>query len=180
MGCSPIWGGAAKRESRGMPHELLPETLPVHIDSLRRAARGMTRTREDAEDLVQDTLLKVLARPRTVGAAGAGPYLHQALRNTHVSSLRTRDRRPALAPLELEDARLVAPAGGEPVEILHSREVIAAIGTLPRGQREVVAAVDVAGFGYTEAATRLQIPVGTVMSRLYRGRARLASYAVAA
>ena len=68
-----------------MPHELLPETLPVHIDSLRRAARGMTRTREDAEDLVQDTLLKVLARPRTVGPAGAGPYLHQALRNTHVS-----------------------------------------------------------------------------------------------
>jgi RNA polymerase sigma-70 factor (ECF subfamily) len=163
-----------------MPQELLPETLPVHIDSLRRAARGMTRTREDAEDLVQDTLLKVLARPRTVGSAGAGPYLHQALRNTHVSSLRTRDRRPALAPLEPEDTRLVAPAGGEPVEILHSREVIAAIGTLPQGQREVVAAVDVAGFAYTEAATRLQIPVGTVMSRLHRGRARLASYAVAA
>ena len=72
-----------------MPSELLPETLPVHIDSLRRAARGMTRNREDAEDLVQDTLLKVLARPRQVGQAGAGPYLHQALRNTHVSSLRT-------------------------------------------------------------------------------------------
>jgi RNA polymerase sigma-70 factor (ECF subfamily) len=163
-----------------MPQELLPETLPVHIDSLRRAARGMTRTREDAEDLVQDTLLKVLARPRTVGAAGPGPYLHRALRNTHVSSLRTRDRRPALAPLEPEDTRLVAPAGGEPVEILHTREVIAAIATLPRGQRDVIAAVDVAGYGYTEAATQLQIPVGTVMSRLYRGRARLASYAVAA
>jgi RNA polymerase sigma-70 factor (ECF subfamily) len=163
-----------------MASELRPETLTVHIDSLRRAARGMTRTREDAEDLVQDTLLKVLARPRTVGAGGPGPYLHQALRNTHVSSLRTRDRRPVLAPLEPEDTRLVAPAGGEPVEILHTREVIAAISALPQGQREVVAAVDVAGFGYTEAATRLQIPVGTVMSRLHRGRARLASYAVAA
>ena len=128
-----------------MPSELLPETLPVHIDSLRRAARGMTRTREDAEDLVQDTLLKVLARPRQIGPAGAGPYLHQALRNTHVSSLRTRDRRPVLAPLEPEDSRLVAPAAGEPV-----------------------------------AATHLQIPVGTVMSRLHRGRARLASYSLAA
>jgi RNA polymerase sigma-70 factor (ECF subfamily) len=163
-----------------MPHELLPEALPVHIDSLRRAARNMTRTREDAEDLVQDTLLKVLAKPRSVGPGGPGPYLHQALRNTHVSSLRTRDRRPVFAPLEPEDSRLVAPAGGEPVEILHTREVIAAIGALPQGQREVVAAVDVAGFGYTEAATRLQIPVGTVMSRLHRGRARLAGYAVAA
>jgi RNA polymerase sigma-70 factor (ECF subfamily) len=163
-----------------MPHELLPEALPVHIDSLRRAARNMTRTREDAEDLVQDTLLKVLAKPRSVGPGGPGPYLHQALRNTHVSSLRTRDRRPVFAPLEPEDSRLVAPAGGEPVEILHTREVIAAIGALPQGQREVVAAVDVAGFGYTEAATRLQIPVGTVMSRLHRGRAGLAGYAVAA
>jgi RNA polymerase sigma-70 factor (ECF subfamily) len=163
-----------------MPQDLLPETLPVHIDSLRRAARGMTRNREDAEDLVQDTLLKVLARPRQVGEAGPGPYLHQALRNTHVSSLRTRDRRPVLSPLEPEDTRLVAPAGGEPIEILHTREVIAAIHALPQAQREVVAAVDVAGFGYTEAASQLQIPVGTVMSRLHRGRARLATYAAAA
>ncbi len=163
-----------------MPQDLLPETLPVHIDSLRRAARGMTRTREDAEDLVQDTLLKVLARPRQVGPAGPGPYLHQALRNTHVSSLRTRDRRPVLSPLEPEDTRLVAPAGGEPIEILHTREIIAAINALPQAQREVVAAVDVAGFGYTEAASQLKIPVGTVMSRLHRGRARLATYADAA
>ena len=67
-----------------------------------------------------------------------------------------------LAPLEPEDVRLVAPAGGEPVEVLHTREVIAAIRALPAGQREVVAAVDVAGFGYSEAATQLQIPVGRV------------------
>src|SRR3954470_13851517 len=111
-----------------MASELRPDQLPVHIDSLRRAARGMTRNREDAEDLVQDTLLKVLARPRTVGPAGPGPYLHQALRNTHISSLRTRDRRPALAPREPEAPRLMAPASGEPIEILHTREVIAAIG----------------------------------------------------
>ena len=85
-----------------------------------------------------------------------------------------------LAPLEPEDSRLVAPAAGEPVEILHTREVIDAIRALPQAQREVVAAVDVAGFGYNEAATQLQIPVGTVMSRLHRGRARLASYSLAA
>jgi RNA polymerase sigma-70 factor, ECF subfamily len=163
-----------------MASALRPDQLPVHIDSLRRAARGMTRNREDAEDLVQDTLLKVLARPRTVGPAGPGPYLHQALRNTHVSSLRTRDRRPVLAPLEPEDTRLVAPVGGQPVEILHTREVIDAIRSLPQAQREVVAAVDVVGLGYTEAATHLRIPVGTVMSRLHRGRARLATYAEAA
>jgi RNA polymerase sigma-70 factor (ECF subfamily) len=85
-----------------------------------------------------------------------------------------------LSPLEPEDTRLVAPSGGEPIEILHTREIIAAINALPQAQREVVAAVDVAGFGYTEAATQLKIPVGTVMSRLHRGRARLANYADAA
>src|SRR3954469_12143522 len=164
-----------------MPQDLLPDSLPVHLDSLRRAARGMTRSHHDAEDLVQDTLVRVLARPRTVGPGGAGPYLHQALRNTHVSTLRTRDRRPVLAPLEPEDARLVAPAAGEPVEILHTREVLAQIHELPTAQREVVAAVDVAGLGYSEAADVLQIPIGTVMSRLHRGRARLQrTYAAAA
>ena len=159
---------------------LTPETIATHLDSLRRAARGMTRSHHDAEDLVQDMLVKVIARPRQIGPAGAGAYLHQALRNTHVSSLRTRDRRPVLAPLEPEDSRLVAPSAGEPVEILHTREVIAAISALPAGQRAVIAAVDVAGFGYAEAATQLQIPVGTVMSRLSRGRARLAGYSAAA
>src|SRR3954471_13046000 len=159
-----------------MSHELNPEALPVHLDSLRRAARGMTRSHHDAEDLVQDTLVRVLARPREVGPAGPGPYLHRALRNTHVSGLRARDRRPVLAPLEPEDARLVAPAAGEPVEILHTREVLAQIHQLPTAQREVIAAGDVAGLGYGEPAAILQIPIGTVMSRLYRGRARLASY----
>ena len=163
-----------------MPQTLNPETLPIHIDSLRRAARGMTRSHHDAEDLVQDTLVRVLARPRQVGPAGAGPYLHQALRNTHVSTLRSRERRPVLAPLEPEDVRLVAPAAGEPVEVLHTREVLAAIHALPHAQRDVVAAVDVVGLGYSEAANHLQIPVGTVMSRLHRGRARLATYSVAA
>jgi RNA polymerase sigma-70 factor (ECF subfamily) len=144
------------------------------MDSLQRAARGMTRHREDAEDLVQDTIVRVLARPRLIDADGAGPYLHRALRNTHVSGLRTRDRRPQQAPLEPEDARLVA-ISSDPSEVLHRRELIAAIGALPTGQREVVAAVDVAGFGYAEAAQQLQIPLGTVMSRLHRGRQRLVS-----
>jgi RNA polymerase sigma-70 factor (ECF subfamily) len=163
-----------------MSQELNPEALPVHLDSLRRAARGLTRSHHDAEDLVQDTLVRVLARPRRVGPAGPGPYLHQALRNTHVSGLRARDRRPVLAPLEPEDARLVAPAGSQPVEILHTREVLAQIHQLPTPQREVIAAVDVAGLGYSETAQILQIPIGTVMSRLYRGRARLQNYAAAA
>jgi RNA polymerase sigma-70 factor (ECF subfamily) len=159
-----------------MPTEPLhPETLSAHIDSLRRSARTMTRSHHDAEDLVQDMLVKVLSRPREIGPAGTAAYLHQALRNTHISRLRTKERRPQLAPLEPEDRRLVAPAHAEPVNIIHTREVLAQIHELPTAQREVIAAVDVAGLAYKEAADVLQIPVGTVMSRLHRGRARLQS-----
>jgi len=143
---------------------------------MRRTARALADTPEEADDLVQDTLVRVLARPRNVEAAG--PYLLQALRNTHVSTIRARDRRPRTAPLEPEDARLVASAALEPCSVVASREVIGAIAALPAEQRAVVAAVDVAGFHYREAADRLRIPIGTVMSRLHRGRARL--HAVAA
>jgi RNA polymerase sigma-70 factor (ECF subfamily) len=163
-----------------VPQTLPPHTLPAHLDSLTRAARAMTGSREDADDLVQDTLLRVLARERAVDAEAAGAYLHQALRNQYVSSLRRRDRRPRTSPLESEDFRLVAPPGREPSSVVATREVIGAIASLPADQRNVVAAVDVAGFGYKEAAASLRIPLGTVMSRLYRGRARLAVYSTAA
>ena len=163
-----------------MPHTLSPQTLPAHIDALTRAARAMTGSREDADDLVQDTLLRVLARDRAVEVEAAGAYLHQALRNTYVSTLRARDRRPRTAPLESEDFRLVAPSAGEPSSVLATREVIGSIASLPTGQRDVVASVDVAGYGYKETAATLRIPLGTVMSRLYRGRARLAVYSAAA
>ena len=162
-----------------MPETLPPHTLPAHLDALTRAARAMTGSREDADDLVQDTLLRVLARERAVEVEAAGAYLHQALRNQYVSTLRARDRRPRTAPLESEDFRLVAPTSGEPSAVVATREVIGAIATLPTEQRKVVAAVDVAGFGYQEAADSLRIPLGTVMSRLYRGRARLAVYSAA-
>jgi RNA polymerase sigma-70 factor (ECF subfamily) len=140
----------------------------------------MTGSREDADDLVQDTLVRVLARDRAIESEAAGAYLHQALRNQYVSSLRQRDRRPRTAPLEVEDFRLVAPVGREPSSIVATREVIGAIAALPTDQRNVVASVDVAGFGYKETADTLRIPLGTVMSRLYRGRARLSVYSAAA
>ena len=142
---------------------------------MRRTARALTDSPEDADDLVQDTLLRVLARQRVIEAhPAAGPYLLQALRNTHVSSLRARERRPRTAPLEPEDSRLVASSASEPSAVLASREVIGAIAALPADQRDVIAAVDVAGLAYREAAAKLRIPIGTVMSRLHRGRARLA------
>src|SRR4029079_7082908 len=115
-GISPMFRGGDSREPRrGL--ELAPDPLAA----MRRTARALADTPEEADDLVQDTLVKVLARPREVEAAG--PYLLQALRNTHVSTIRARGRRPRTSPLEPEDARLVASAALEPAAVVASREV---------------------------------------------------------
>jgi RNA polymerase sigma-70 factor (ECF subfamily) len=155
--------------------ELLPEVLADHLDRLYRAAWAMCGSREDAEDLVQETYARVLAKRRTIATdADALPYLMRVLRNTFVSSLRTRSRRPKTAPIEDAEPRLAAPDAGSPTAVLAAREVFAAIAALPADQRDVIAAVDVAGLSYAEAAETLGVPTGTVMSRLYRGRARVA------
>jgi RNA polymerase sigma-70 factor (ECF subfamily) len=155
--------------------DLLPEALADHLDRLYRAAWAMCGSREDAEDLVQETFARVLAKKRTIASdQDALPYLMRVLRNTFVSSLRTRSRRPKTAPLEDAEPRLAAPDAGSPTAVLAAREVFAAIAALPEDQRDVIAAVDVAGLSYAEAAETLGVPAGTIMSRLYRGRARVA------
>lgn len=159
-----------------MASTLHPDTVARHLDRLYRAAWALTGSREDAEDLVQDTCAKVLAKPRTISSQeDALPYLLRVLRNTFVSTLRTRSRRPQTAPLEDAELWLAASSASSPVAVIEARAVYAAIAALPADQRDVVAAVDVAGLSYLEAAEALGIPTGTVMSRLYRGRNRVAA-----
>ena len=157
-----------------MTPDLLPEVLADHLDRLYRAAWAMCGSREDAEDLVQETYAHVLSKRRVIGSDDdALPYLLTVLRNTFVSSLRTRSRRPQTAPLEDAEPRLAAPASGLAGRVVAAREVFAAIAALPADQRDVIAAVDVAGLSYAEAAETLGVPTGTVMSRLHRGRSRV-------
>jgi RNA polymerase sigma-70 factor (ECF subfamily) len=136
----------------------------------------MTGAREDAEDLVQETYERVLRRPREIAREeDTLPYLLGVLRNTWVDVVRGRARRPT-APLDSEAAeRIEAPsAASSPLEQVATREVFAAVAALPEEFRDVVAAVDVAGLSYAEAAQSLGIPLGTVMSRLSRGRRHVA------
>ena len=158
-----------------MTPELERDALGDHLDRLYRAAWALCGSREDAEDLVQETYARVLSKRRIIRSReDTLPYLLTVLRNTYVSSLRTRARRPRTAPLEHSEERLAAPASTAPSSVLAAREVFAAIAALPEDQRDVLAAVDVAGLSYAEAAEALEVPVGTVMSRLYRGRNRVA------
>jgi RNA polymerase sigma-70 factor, ECF subfamily len=148
-----------------------PRHAGDHLDRLYRAAWALCGSREDAEDLVQETYLRVLARPRMLRSEDDLGYLLRALRNTFLVSKRTERRRPRTEPFP-ED---LEPAGGSsPEEELEAREVFGAIAALSPDFRDVLVAVDVAGLSYDEAARSLRIAQGTVMSRLYRARQQVA------
>ena len=118
---------------------------------------------------MQETYARVLAKKRVIATeADALPYLLTVLRNTFRSSLRTRSRRPRTAALEDAEALLAAPAATGPQAIVEARAVFAAIAALPDDQRDV-------GLSYAEAAESLGVPAGTIMSRLHRGRSRVAT-----
>jgi RNA polymerase sigma-70 factor (ECF subfamily) len=145
-----------------------------HVDRLYRAAWALCGSREDAEDLVQETFARVLAKPRRISTDDPLPYLLRVLRNTFISSLRTRGRRPQTAPLEGDEPFATAPESASPAAIVATREVFGAISQLAGDYRDVLVAVDVAGLSYQEAAEAFEVPVGTVMSRLYRARGKVA------
>ena len=158
-------------------HELDPEALGDHFDRLYRAAWALCGSREDAEDLVQDTYARVLARPRVVRSDDDVGYLLRVLRNTFVSSRRTAARRPHAAPgaepeaLDLPDERHAA---AEPAAAAEAREVYRAISELSDDFRDALVAIDVAGLSYTEAARALKVAEGTITSRLFRARRQVA------
>ena len=150
-----------------------PERLVDHLPRLYRAARAWTDSREEAEDLVQETSAKLLARPRFLRGESEIGYLLRALRNTLVSQRRAASRRPATTPLA-EELVGGGPSSDDPAEAAELREVHAAISDLAEEFRDALVAVDVAGLSYNEAARALQVPEGTLTSRLFRARDRVA------
>jgi RNA polymerase sigma-70 factor (ECF subfamily) len=148
-----------------MERALDASKLGDHIDRLYRAAWALCGAREDAEDLVQETFVRVLARPRFLRKEDDVGYLLRALRNTFLVRRRAESRRPRTAALPEDDVVADERAGA-----VEAREVYAAVAALPADFRDVLVAVDVAGLSYREAGRALGIPEGTVMSRLYRAR----------
>jgi RNA polymerase sigma-70 factor (ECF subfamily) len=153
-----------------MAPALDPDRLGDHLDRLYRAAWALSGSREDAEDLVQETYARVLSRPRLLRNEDDLGYLLRALRNTFLNERRTRSRRLRAEPLP-DQMDLVADRGAvQPEAALEARELYAAIAALPDDFRDVLVAVDVTGLSYKEAAKALKIREGTVMSRLFRAR----------
>lgn len=128
----------------------------------------------DAEDLVQETVARVLARPRRLRRAEELPYLLRALRNVYLTSLRSASRRPRAVELPADESQTMRSARPEPDQALEQRELIEAIEALPQDFREALVAVDVVGLSYREAAQVLCTREGTITTRLFRGRGRVA------
>ena len=137
------------------------------VDALYNTAYRMTRNAEDAEDLVQETYLKA--------------WLFRILKNTFINEYRKRQAAPQESDFaafeESFESELSPEAGGriknpeeEALEISFDQDVQKALDALPPDYRMAVLLADIEGFSYKEVAEILEIPVGTVMSRLYRGR----------
>jgi RNA polymerase sigma-70 factor (ECF subfamily) len=153
-----------------MERTLDPARLGDHLDRLYRAAWAFTGSREEAEDLVQETYARVLGRPRFLRNDDDLGYLLRALRNTFLNQKRSESRRLRTASLPDELDVIPDPQAREPHAALEAGELYAAIAALPADFRDVLVAVDVTGLTYEEAARALRIRTGTVMSRLYRAR----------
>jgi RNA polymerase sigma-70 factor (ECF subfamily) len=153
---------------RPLDSDLLVDSL----DMLYRVALALCGSPHDAEDVVQDTCARLLSRPRYVERGREHSYLLVAVRHTFFDRWRGRASAPQQAPLH-DYAELLAGSYPSPHEVVESRAVFPAIAGLPEPHRSVIAAVDVAGMSYAETAEALGVPVGTVMSRLYRARSRV-------
>ena len=156
----------------------ISDVMPL-VDQLYRAARRYTRTAADAEDLVQETMVKAYAGFHSFTAGtNVRAWLFRIMTNTWISSYRTAQRR--VDEVLAADVTEVRPnAARHPsaeltaLEAMGDDEVRDALQALPEGQRMVVYYADVEGFRYREIAEIMGIPSGTVMSRLHRARRRL-------
>lgn len=150
-------------------------------DQVYRVARRLVGTREEAEDLVQETYARAFRSWRSfTPGTNLRAWLLRILTNLNVDRGRKAQRSPDVQPLEEGDyylANKLAESSGEQalehervVEQLSQGSVVDALSALPRDFRDVVVLVDIGEFSYADAAQILDVPIGTVMSRLHRGR----------
>lgn len=147
-------------------------------DDVWRVARRLTRDRVAAEDLVQETYARAFRSWRQYEpGTNLRAWLLRILHNLHIDNARKRRRTPETVGIEADDYYLYERLGGEPVadverliDRLSPGPVLDALGELAQPFREVVVLVDLGDLSYQEAADVLEIPIGTVMSRLHRGR----------
>ena len=145
------------------------DLLEPQIPKLRRYARALTHDMHRADDLVQDTLVRALAKQdRWEPGTNLRAWLFTLMHNQYVNDLRRGNRDLGAIAIDEVSASLVATTDPTASRQLHELE--RALGQLPTEQREVILLVGLEGLSYEDAAAILAVPVGTVRSRLSRGR----------
>lgn len=148
-------------------------------DQVYRVARRLVSSREEAEDLVQETYARAFRNWRSfTPGTNLRAWLFRILTNLNIDRGRREQRTPDMQPIEEGDYFLynrLESSGSEPeddkvVERLSQDSVVHALANVPHDFRDVIVLVDIGDFSYRDAAQILDIPVGTVMSRLHRGR----------
>ncbi|HJU46800.1 MAG TPA: sigma-70 family RNA polymerase sigma factor [Gaiellaceae bacterium] len=174
-------GGARRIAGEARDRVRFEEEALELADQVYRVARRLVGTREEAEDLVQETYARAFRawRQYTPGT-NLRAWLLRILTNLNVDRGRKLQRTPDLQPLEESDyylANKMAESAGEDVldqdrvvERLSQDSIVNALSSLPHDFRDVVVLVDIGDFSYADASQILDIPMGTVMSRLHRGR----------
>jgi len=151
--------------------DLLTHVEPM-IPALRRYARGLIRDREAADDIVQDCLERVVTNWTHRRDANARSWVFAILHNLAVNRIRQEARRAGRVTIdEMPEATTAVDASQD--STLFGQDVLAAIEGLPPDYRSILLLVAVEDLSYAEAATVLNVPVGTVMSRLSRAREQL-------
>ena len=169
------------RQKAPEPQAFAAEVLQ-HLDALYATALRLTRNRADAEDLVQDTLVRALRfSSRFTPGTNLKAWLYTILHNAWRNRRRDAQRDPVAADSDLVDEAVSLPGG--PAEFATPEQVLlrdtldadlqAALDELPEAFRQAVWLRDVEEFSYAEIASMLGVPIGTVMSRISRGRRQL-------
>lgn len=156
----------------------LDQLLRLHYDRIHAVCRRVAGSTKDADDACQEALIKIVrSLPRFDGRSSFGTWAYRIATNASLDELRRRQRRPALHSVGDEDRpEAVDPTADRYAESLPDRFVLDdALDRLPEDLRVAVVLRDVADLDYAEIAATLDVPVGTVKSRISRGRAALAS-----
>jgi RNA polymerase sigma-70 factor (ECF subfamily) len=149
-------------------------------DQVYRVARHLAKSREDADELMQETYARAFRSWRSfTPGTNMRAWLLRILTNLNIDRGRRQQRAPQMQPLEANDYflydRLAENGDGisdeeQVVERLSQDDIVTALSAVPHDFRDVIVLVDLGDFSYADAAQILDIPVGTVMSRLHRGR----------